>query len=235
MRRREGPADPLEDSGASQPAGWAGAPWSHALPLRGSVFPASTQKAQEKGLPWGAPAFEGTQWITPCDTHPEGGGTQSRGFWEDQGSRWPEGPPGEQSGAWRVSGGRHTRRAMDAAITRGWVKSPLTSGVVPGYTQPLPPTWDPPPTAELGHVQGWTWMHHKLQRSKVPFVSERSPPDTSLSPLGHPWSEMYQLRSPEAGVVLAARSQCRAGMRSCSGSALPAWRLVDGKDSKLQS
>ena len=70
---------------------------------------------------------------------------------------------------------------------------------------------------------------------KVPFVSERSPPDTSFSPLGHPWSEMYQLRFPAAGMVLAAGSQCRAGVQSCSGSALPARRLVDGKDSKPQS
>ena len=57
------------------------------------------QKAPEKGPPWGAPACEEIQLVATCDTHPKGGGTQSRGVREDQGSRGPEGPPGEQSGA----------------------------------------------------------------------------------------------------------------------------------------
>lgn len=149
--------------------------------------------------------------VATCDTHPKGG-TQSRGVREDQGSSGPEGP---RRTVWGLAGrrGRHT---PPRAVWRGRhpglgeVLSCIRSGL--RLHTALPPTWatrDPPQLQSSGTCRDG---HGCILSCKVkgPLQVGEEPSDTSLYLLGHPWSGTC----PAAGLVTAASSRCRAGVRA---------------------
>lgn len=190
------------------------------------------QKQQEEGPPWEAPACEGTQRVAPV-TRPEGGGAESRGFQEDQGSRRPEGPPRT---VWGLAvGGTPAGLWMPPSPRPGQV--PASGRGARLHTTPGP-SWAPPGTllAELETREGVDVDASEAEKVNRTPSGQRG---ALLTPPPHLWAIRGQRCascSPRvAGVVLAAGSRRRAGMWSWSGSALPARRPVDGKDPELWS